>query len=77
MEIHQMEEIGPGALWEDFKFGLENLKEVSEKIGKVALVTDKGRIKKLAGVFYAFIPGINLKSFAFEEIPEAKKWVSE
>jgi glycyl-tRNA synthetase alpha subunit len=75
MQLHRIDGIEPKAVWQDLKFGLENMKEITQKVDKVALVTDKNWVQKLAEISYSFVPGIELKSFAFEKSPEAKKWV--
>ena len=57
------------------KFYSGNLKEFITKIDKVALVTDNSWIKNLAETSYKFIPGIELKSYKFDEREVAKQWV--
>lgn len=65
------------AVWEDIKFGFNNMKELKDKIEKVALVTDKDWVRNIAETSYKFIPGIKLKSFTFQESEAAKLFVRE
>lgn len=77
IEMHGIEGVEAKAVWEDLKFGVKNIKELTEKIDRVALVTDKDWVKNLAKVSYSVIPNIKLKTFAFKEKEVAKLWVIE
>lgn len=61
----------PGALWADFKLGVEHL------LGweKVALVTDVSWLAHSTQFFGVMIPG-DVRVFALDEADEAKRWVS-
>lgn len=63
------------AIWEDLKFYSGNMKELMKKIEKVALVTDKSWLKNLAETSYKLVPGMELKSFKFDDKEVAKQWV--
>lgn len=65
------------AVWEDIKFGFNNMKELRDKIDKIALVTDKDWVRNIAESSYKLIPGIKLKSFTFKESEAAKLFVQE
>jgi uncharacterized protein (DUF1800 family) len=77
VEVHNLKGIEPKALWERMKFGLSNFSELSKKVDKLALVTDKDGLKKFADTIYSVMPGINFQSFAFEDSDKAKEWLSE
>ncbi len=77
IEMHGIEGVEAKAVWEDLKFGVKNIKELTEKIDRVALVTDKDWVKNLAKVSYSVIPNIELKTFAFKEKEVAKLWIIE
>lgn len=77
IELLSMDGADAAAVWKDLKFYLKNASEVMKKIEKIALVTDETWIKNMAIASYAFIPGIDLKTFTFSEKAEAKVWVTE
>ena len=75
IEFMGLEGMEAAAVWEDVKFYMKNIKELMKKIDKVALVTDNSWMKNLAETSYKAIPGIELKSFSFEDEGAARKWV--
>jgi hypothetical protein len=58
------------AAWEDTKFGLRHLRDFS----RVALVTDVAWVTKAARLFMPLLP-YDFKSFAMEELEDAKSWI--
>lgn len=76
MEMHSLEGMEAKAVWEDVKFGFNNMPELMEKVDKVAFVTDKSWMKNLAEISYKMVPGIELKSFSFDDKKAARDWVS-
>ncbi len=60
------------ALFEDIKFGLPNLRRFAKK----AVVTDKTWVAMLAEVG-RFFPGIEVRTFSFEEKDLALQWIQE
>lgn len=76
-EVVDIEDFEAKAIWEDIKFGVDNMKELRDKIDKIALVTDKDWIRNLAETSYKFIPNIKLKAFTFKESAAAKLFVQE
>ena len=77
LEVVNLTEVEAKAVWEEVKFDVRNMKELSNKIDKIALVTEISWMRSLASSTYAFIPGIRLKSFKFDESDAAKAFVLE
>jgi hypothetical protein len=61
----------PGAMWEDFKVGVEHLKRWE----RVAVVTDVDWISK-AVHFFAFLMPATTKLFSLAEAAQARAWIS-
>jgi len=59
-----------GAIWDDTRFGLMHLAD----FGKIALVSDTGRMRHGAKLFAPFIRG-SLHVFSLAELDDAKEWV--
>jgi len=62
--------IDPGAIWEDFKVGMEHL----TRWERVAVVTDVAWIKHTVRFFSFLMPGA-LKIFPTSEAPQARAWI--
>src|SRR5690606_25465284 len=77
LEVVNLTEIEARAVWEEVKYDVKNYKELSNKIDKIALVTDLSWMRTLAASSSALIPGIRLKTFKFEESDAAKAFVTE
>ncbi|MCM4158912.1 STAS/SEC14 domain-containing protein [Antarcticibacterium flavum] len=75
LEVAKIGEFEAAAVWEDIKFGFKNMKELRDKIDRLALVTDEGWVRTLANTTYKFIPGIDMKTFAFANLQEARLFV--
>ena len=63
--------IDPGAIWEDFKVGIEHL----SRWERVAVVTDVEWIKQTMRLFGFLMPGA-MKSFPSSEVDKARAWIS-
>lgn len=63
--------LDPGAMWEDFKVGIEHL----TRWEKVAVVTDVDWIRK-AVHFFAFLMPATTKLFSCIEAAQARAWIS-
>jgi len=61
----------PGAMWEDFKVGIEHL----TRWERVAVVTDVEWIGK-AVRFFAFLMPATTKLFSRDEAAQARAWIS-
>lgn len=75
LEVASIGKFEAAAVWEDIKFGFKNMKELRDKIDKIALVTDEGWVRTLADTTYKFIPGIKMQSYAFTDLKEARTFV--
>ena len=62
--------IDPGAIWEDFKVGMEHL----TRWERVAVVTDVEWIKQTMRFFRFLMPG-TMKSFPTSEAAQARAWI--
>lgn len=77
IEMQSLDGVEALAVWKDLKFAFRNYQQLMDKIQKVALVTDKGWLRLLSDISSTFIPGIEEKSFSFEDADSAKKWVMQ
>ncbi|MGA2083324.1 MAG: STAS/SEC14 domain-containing protein [Holophaga sp.] len=64
--------IGPGAIWEDFKVGVEHLKRWE----RVVVVTDVEWLKNTMRLFSFLMPGA-MKAFPVAESARARAWIME
>jgi hypothetical protein len=62
--------LDPGAAWEDFKVGMENI----TRWERVAVVTDIGWIKHALQLFGFLMPGVT-KLFSGAEAAQARAWI--
>ena len=62
--------IDPGAVWADFKLGMEHL----TRWERVAVVTDVEWIKQTMRLFSFLMPGVT-KSFPTSEAAQAREWI--
>lgn len=62
--------IDPGAMWEDFKVGMEHL----TRWERVAVVTDVEWIKQTMRLFSFLMPGA-MKTFPASEAEQARAWI--
>jgi hypothetical protein len=62
--------IDPGAMWEDFKVGVEHL----TRWERIAVVTDVEWIKQTMRFFSFLMPGAT-KSFPTSEAAQARAWI--
>lgn len=62
--------IDPGAMWEDFKVGMEHL----TRWERIAVVTDVDWIRHAIRAFSFLIPG-TLKIFALDQAVKAREWI--
>ncbi|MEJ8801985.1 SpoIIAA family protein [Pontibacter sp. H249] len=76
VEMAATADVEPAAIQERLRFILSNFGEVLQKVNKMALVTDKNWLQHLATGVFTLIPAIDQRSFAFEELEEARTWVS-
>ena len=63
--------IGPGAIWEDFRIGIEHL----SRWERVAVVTDVEWIKQTVHLFGFLMPAAVI-SFAASETASAREWIA-
>ncbi len=63
--------IDAGAVWEDFKLGIEHL----TRWERVAVVTDVEWIRLAISVFRFLVPG-EIRVFATNQAAEARRWIA-
>ena len=68
----EFEGVDAGAVWEDFKLGMEHL----TRWERIAVVTDVDWIRHTFRVFSFVIPGM-AKIFRPDEQAKAREWISE
>ena len=64
-------QIEPGAMWEDFKVGMEHL----TRWERMAVVTDIDWIRHMMGFFSFMMPG-EMKTFPTSEAAQARAWIA-
>jgi hypothetical protein len=64
--------IEPGAVWEDFKIGMESL----TRWERIAVVTDVEWIKRTVQFFGFMMPASELKIFPLAEAAQARAWIT-
>lgn len=62
----------PGAMWEDFKIGVEHL----SRWERVAIVTDVEWVRHATNLFRFMMPG-EVRIFATSETTAAREWITE
>jgi SpoIIAA-like len=68
----QFSRMEPGAMWEDFKIGIEHL----SRWERVAVVSDVDWIKHAVNAFRFLMPG-EVRIFATSETAPAREWIME
>lgn len=76
IEMHRIDGVEARALWEDVKYSFSEMGEITEKVDKMAFVTDKDWLKTLSEISYKLVPGIDFKVFDFDDADAAREWVS-
>lgn len=77
LEVANLGKVEPKALWEDIKFSIKNIKEITDKIDKVALVTDIEWLRTLIGTSGKLTPKTEIKTYSFINSDKAIIWVNE
>lgn len=67
----QFSRMEPGAIWEDFKVGVEHL----SRWERVAVVTDIDWIRHAVNIFRFLMPG-EVRVFGTSETAAARKWIT-
>lgn len=75
LEIYEISDVEARAVWDDLKFSINNFKELTDKIDKVALVTNETWLRNIAESSSILIPGISVKTFTFTEKEAGKSWL--
>jgi len=67
----QFSKMEPGAMWEDFKIGVEHI----SRWERVAIVTDVEWVRHATNVFRFLMPG-EVRVFATSEAASAREWIT-
>ena len=67
----QFSGMAPGAVWEDFKIGVEHI----SRWERVAVVTDVDWIRRAVNVFRFIVPG-EIRVFGMTQASEARRWIA-
>lgn len=77
VEVADVEGVSTDALIRDVQYGLAHFKSLLTRFEKVAVVTDKGWVKRLSQLENLLMPGTDQRVFAFADIIEAQAWVRQ
>lgn len=77
LEIVNFGKVEPKAVWEDIKFSVKNIKEITDKIDKVALVTDIEWFRTLVDTSGKLIPKTDIRTYSFINSDKAVIWINE
>jgi hypothetical protein len=73
--IDRLEEMEPGALWEDLKAAFDLGLRHHEAWKRTAIVTDQDWLARAARLFAWMIPG-EFRVFPVAELEQAKRWIA-
>ena len=73
--IEHLDELEPGALWEDVKLDFDIGLRHHDRWKRSAIVTDQGWLARAARVFAWMIPGES-RIYPLAELESAKRWVA-
>ena len=77
LEVHDITDVQAKALWDEIKFDVKNFKELTEKIDRIALVTDLEWLKGLSKASFSLMPSLSIKTFDLKDKGAARVWVVE
>lgn len=75
LEIQEISDLEARALWDELKFDLKNFKQLTEKIDKIAVVTDESWLRNISEGSSFVLPGIKVKAFTMAEKQAGRTWV--
>ena len=70
VKVDRLEDVAPLALWEEFKFAIEHVKELE----RIALVSDSALHEAYVKIVDPILPG-KMRHFEVEEIEPAWRWI--
>ena len=77
VEIQEISEVEAKALWDELKFDLKNFQQLTDKIDKIAVVTDETWLRTISEGSSIVLPGIKVKAFTMAEKQAGTTWVTE
>lgn len=77
MEVVSLEKVEAEAVWKDLKLAAESYKEFTDKIDRVAIVTDVSWLKNIASASGLVYSKVQIKTFGTHERETAIRWVNE
>jgi len=76
LEIQEISDVEARALWDELKFEVKNFKQLTDKIDKIAVVTDESWLRTISEGSSFVLPGIKVKAFTMAESQAGKTWVT-
>lgn len=77
VEIQEISDVEAKALWDELKFDLKNFQQLTDKIDKIAVVTDETWLRTISEGSSIVLPGIKVKAFTMAEKQAGTTWVTE
>lgn len=76
LEIQEITDVEARALWDELKFDLKNFKQLTDKIDKIAVVTDETWLRNISEGSSFVLPGIKVKAYTMAEKQAGKTWIT-
>lgn len=77
IEIVSLEKVEVQAVLKDLQLAVENYKEFSDKIDRIAIVTDVSWLQSMVNASAMLYTNIQIKTFAVLEKENAVRWIDE
>lgn len=77
IEIVSLEKVEVQAVLKDLHLAVENYKEFSDKIDRIAIVTDVSWLQSMVNASAMLYTNIQIKTFAVLEKENAVRWIDE
>ena len=77
IDVIRIDKIEAQAVWKDLKLAVENHNEFSDKIDRIAIVTNVSWLKNMANASAIVYSKIQIKTFEVQEREKAVRWIDE
>ena len=77
VEVADFDGVSAEALWKDLSYALKHFRALATRFERVAVVTDRPWIKRLAKVESLMLPGTEERVFDAKDAVEAQGWIAE
>ena len=75
VEVADFDGVSAEALWKDLSYALKHFRALATRFERVAIVTDRPWIKRLAKVESLMMPGTEERIFDPEDAVDAQRWI--